>query len=78
MSRLAPVAPRKLIQVLWRNGLREERGGSKHSLIMIDPENRRRRTVIPDYSQISVDLLSKILREAGKRRDEYLQILREL
>ena len=78
MPRLAPVRRRALIAVLQRNGLVESptRGKGSHTWFE-HPEDPTRSTTIPDRDVISKDLLLRILRQAGKSRDEYEARLRE-
>lgn len=81
MPRLCPVKPDKLKAVLKRNGhcvLSGRGGGSHGGGVMRDPNHSDRFTVVPDYDEISVDLLRRILHEAKKPREEYQRVLREV
>ncbi len=78
MPRLGPVRRRTLIAVLQRNGLVEAPARGKGSHAWFEhPADPTRCTTVPNRDAISKDLLIRILRQAGKTRDEYLQRLRE-
>ncbi len=71
MSRLSPVTWNELIQRLQKLGFEGPFSGGKH------PQMRRGElTVIipnPHRGQITVGLLSRILRQAGVSRQEWLE-----
>jgi hypothetical protein len=65
-----------LERVLRRNRLdaRKKRGKGSHGW-HAHPDDADKHTTVPDYPEISVDLLLQILKQAGKTRDEYLRVL---
>jgi predicted RNA binding protein YcfA (HicA-like mRNA interferase family) len=67
------------VAVLKRNGLVEVPGKGKGSHAWFaHPEDPSRCTAVIDDEEICVDLLKRIITEAGKTREEYLGRLAEV
>jgi predicted RNA binding protein YcfA (HicA-like mRNA interferase family) len=72
MPLLAPAKRRALLAVLRRNGLVEDPGQGKGSHVWLaHPDDPSKCTTIPSYPEIGPDLLLRILKQAGKTREEY-------
>jgi len=71
MPRLTPVSRRELIQRLKRLGVEGPYTGGRHKFML----RGDRRLILPNphRGDISVDLLSRILKQAGISRDEWLK-----
>lgn len=69
MSRLRPVSRRELIQRLQQLGFDGPYVGGRHEFML----RGTRRLIVPNphRGDISVDLLGRILRQAGVSRDEW-------
>ena len=78
MPRLTPVRRSDLPQVLRANGFTRERPATRHYSSVAHHSDASRRTTIPNYAEIEPKLLTQILKQAGKSRDEFLRILSEL
>jgi len=68
MGRLAPISRRDLIRRLRRLGLGPYSGG-RHEFML--RETRRLILPNPHRSNIGVDLLARLLRQAGVSREEW-------
>lgn len=70
MTRLAPVDRRDLIQRLRRLGFEGPYAGGRHEFMVRGPV----RLVLPNPHRqaISADLLTRLLRQAGVTREEWL------
>jgi predicted RNA binding protein YcfA (HicA-like mRNA interferase family) len=73
------VKRRLLIAVLRRSGLVEKplQGKGSHSWYE-HPDDPAECTTVPDCDEIGRDLLLRILRQAGRTRDDYQARLQEL
>ncbi|MFP4067912.1 MAG: type II toxin-antitoxin system HicA family toxin [Spirochaetaceae bacterium] len=71
MSRLTPVSREELIRRLRRLGFEGPFKGGKHQFML----RRQLRLTLPNPHKqtISVDLLKRILRQAGVDRNEWLE-----
>jgi predicted RNA binding protein YcfA (HicA-like mRNA interferase family) len=69
MGRLSPVPRRELITRLRRLGFEGPYAGGRHGLMV----RGRRRLVLPNVHghDIGVDLLTRVLRQAGVTREEW-------
>ena len=74
LKKLSPIAPEKLIKILKKQGFEEIRQRGSHKFLR-DMEGRT--TVIPFHKgeKIGRGLLSKILKDIGMTRDEFLELL---
>jgi len=72
MSRLAPVSRRELIRRLRKLGFDGPYVGGRHELMLHDDC----RLILPNphRQKVSVDLLARLLRQAGIARDEWLEL----
>ena len=75
--KLTPMSPKKLVKVLGFLGYSQVRQKGSH--IIMEHKETRKITVIPFHSgqEISVGLLSMILREVGLSRKEYFELLKK-
>ncbi|MBD3397512.1 addiction module toxin, HicA family [Candidatus Micrarchaeota archaeon] len=75
--KLTPISPKKLVKVLGFLGYSQVRQKGSH--IILEHKETRKITVVPMHSgqDISVGLLSMILREVGLSREEYFKLLRK-
>ena len=78
MPRLGPVSRSRLLKVLRANGITAERPSARPALVMWHPRDPARKTTVPNYDEIDASLLSQILRQVQKPRDEYLRVLGEI
>ena len=69
MGRLAPVSRRDLIRRLRRLGFEGPYSGGRHEFML--RETRRLILPNPHRSNIGVDLLARLLRQAGVSREEW-------
>jgi predicted RNA binding protein YcfA (HicA-like mRNA interferase family) len=70
MTRLTPISRRELVQRLRELGFEGPFTGGRHEFMV--RESVRLILPNPHRQEISVDLLSRILRQAGIERDEWL------
>ena len=70
MAKLAPVTRNELVQGLRRLGFDGPYSGGKHEFMLKD--ELRLTLPNPHKREIGVDLLRRILRQAGITRDEWL------
>ena len=76
MPRITPVSYKTLIKVFLEFGCEYKRKkGSHHILICPDC---KRSVVIPEYSEIDVEIFKNNLKTAGISREEYFEILRNI
>lgn len=77
--RLVSVKPHKLTAVLRLNGFQQapDRGKGSHAYFKHNNDPVRT-TTVPDYEEIGAELLGRILKQAGKTREEYFQRLNEV
>ena len=79
MAALGPVRRRLLVKVLELNGFAQVPGRGKGSHSWFSrPDDPELHTTVPEHDLIGTDLLQRILRQAGKSRQEYLDRLREV
>lgn len=72
MDTLKPISRRELIACLRRLGFEGPYAGGKHAMMV----RKGRRVVIPNLHapEIGVNLLARILRQAGVSRDEWASL----
>ena len=73
MPRITPVHWKTLVQVFELYGCEYRRKKGSHH-ILICP-NAKRAVVIPEYSQIDVEIIRNNMRTAGMTREEYFELL---
>ncbi len=75
--KLTPISPKKLVRALGFIGYSSVRQKGSH--IILEHKETRKITVVPVHSgqDISVGLLSMILREVGLSRQEYFELLKK-
>ncbi len=73
MPRITPVHWKTLVRVFELYGCEYRRKKGSHH-ILICP-NAKRAVMIPEYSQIDVDIIRNNMRTAGMTREEYFELL---
>ena len=74
MSKLAPISQHDLIKQLRMFGFEGPYSGGKHQYMI--KGNLRLTVPNPHKEKISVDLLTRILRQAGITREEWIENLK--
>ena len=71
MTRLAPLSSAAVRQILKRNGFERVRT-APHGELWVHMDDPSRRTTVPERRRIVVDTLRRIISQAGKSRDEFV------
>ena len=74
MARLPVVSGRELVRVLEKTGYVMDRQKGSH-MVLRQPEAPFRRVTVPDHKEIAKGTLRSILRHAGLRVDELVELL---
>ncbi len=73
MPRIIPVSYKVLLRVFLEAGCEYKRKKGSHHILTCP--NCKRAVVIPEYSEIDVEIIKNNLRTAGISREEYFDIL---
>jgi len=76
MPRITPVDWKTLVRVFELYGCKYKRKKGSHH-ILICP-GAKRAVVIPEYDEIDVEIIKNNMRTAGMRREEYLDLVKEV
>jgi predicted RNA binding protein YcfA (HicA-like mRNA interferase family) len=71
MMRLAPISRREFVRRLKQLGFEGPYAGGNHELMLRVASGRRLTLPNPHRNLISVDLLARVLRQAGVTREEW-------
>ncbi len=71
MTRLSPISRRELIQRLQKLGFEGPYAGGNHEFMLRAASGHRLTLPNPHRGPISVDLLARLLRQAGITREEW-------
>lgn len=76
MKRITPVSYKILIKVFLEAGCEYKRKKGSHHVLRCP--NCSRAVVIPEYSEIDVEIIKNNLKTAGISREEYFEILERI
>ena len=76
MPRITPVSYKTLMKVFLERGCEYIRKKGSHHILRCP--NCKRSIVIPEYSEIDVEIIKNNLKTAGISREEYFEILKKI
>ncbi len=76
MPRITPVSYKTLIKVFLECGCEYKRKKGSHHILRCP--NCKRSVVIPEYSEIDVEIIKNNLKTAGISREDYFEILKKI
>ena len=74
MRKLPVVSGRELIRILGRAGFTHARQHGSHVVLVKTDKSGKRAVVVPDHKEIDKGTLIEIIRQAGLKREEFLNL----
>ena len=71
IARLRPLPQREVVKVLETNGFKQVRAGKHLTFKRVDPDGRVWTTWVPHHREVTVFVLMYIIKQTGKRREEF-------
>ena len=75
MQKLPVLSGREVIKILTGIGFEPRRRKGSHVILIKETEEGKRAVVVPDHREIDRGTLAEIIRQAGLKRSEFLQLL---
>ncbi len=76
MPRLPVLSGRKLVRILGKAGFKPARKSGSHVILVKTDPSGKHAVVVPDHKEIDKGTLIEIIRQAGLKRDEFLELLK--
>ncbi len=75
MSKLPHLSGKEVIKALSKTGFQPLRQKGSHIILAKERTEGKRVVVVPNHKEIDIGTLLEIIRQAGLKRDEFLQLL---
>jgi predicted RNA binding protein YcfA (HicA-like mRNA interferase family) len=75
MQKLPVLSGHEVIKILTRIGFEPRRRKGSHVILIKETKEGKRAVVVPDHREIDRGTLAEIIRQAGLKRSEFLQLL---
>jgi predicted RNA binding protein YcfA (HicA-like mRNA interferase family) len=75
MPRLPVLSGREVIKALKKAGFEERRQKGSHIILVKELAGGRKAVIVPNHREVDIGTLIEILRQAGLKRDEFLELL---
>ena len=75
MNKLPRISGKELIKLLAKTGFQVARQKGSHVILKKETESGTKAVVVPLHDEIDRGTLLEIIRQAGMKRDEFLQLL---
>ncbi len=75
MPKLPRLSGKEIIKVLSKIGFQPARQKGSHVILVKQAEQEKRAVVVPNHKEIDIGTLIEIIRQAGLKRKEFLELL---
>ncbi|GBE19612.1 YcfA-like protein [archaeon BMS3Abin17] len=75
MSKLPRISGQKIVKILSKVGFNVSRQKGSHIILTKQTETGKRGVVVPNHKEIDKGTLLEIIRQAGLKRDEFLNLV---
>ncbi|MFH1066052.1 MAG: type II toxin-antitoxin system HicA family toxin [Nanoarchaeota archaeon] len=75
MSKLPRISGKELVKLLAKQGFQFARQKGSHVILKKETDAGTKAVVVPLHSEIDRGTLLEIIRQAGMKKDEFLQLL---
>ncbi len=75
MPKLPHLSGREVIKALSKAGFLPVRQKGSHIILVRQDASGKRAVVVPNHREIDIGTLIEIIRQAGLKRDEFLELL---
>ena len=75
MPKLPHLSGKEVIKALSKAGFQPARQKGSHVILIKNTEQGKRAVVIPNHKEVDIGTPIEIIRQAGLKRDEFLELL---
>ena len=75
MSKLPHLSGNEVIKLLTKVGFSVARQKGSHIILIKQTTSEKRAVVVPNHKEIDIGTLIEIIRQAGLKREEFLQLI---
>lgn len=75
MPKLPRLSGKDIIKALSKTGFRPARQRGSHIILVKQTKELKKAVVVPNHKEIDIGTLLEIIRQAGLKRNEFLELL---
>jgi len=75
MAKLPHLSGKEVIKALSKVGFQPARQKGSHVILVKETPQGKKAVVVPNHKEIDIGTLIEIIRQAGLKRDEFLELL---